>query len=221
MSQGTLTSNRARSGTGSWLVLASAFLLSGLAIADRTIAWMIGRFPTSAALWELRFEYLRPIGVFHDIAVQHLGTIEVGAFNIAAALAAIVIGCGAISGIRLARALSCHVLLGAALVVAVHSIDPGEGIYATVGVPSSGYVLIGSVLAISAAILCLAAHAEYIGWNPASSRLARRAKDGVSRLGAELGSVAAGLFDQLMPAPNKSQAIFVRARRGIRTSSLR
>ena len=108
MATSTLSSTRERTSTDTWLVVASAFLLSGLAIADRTVAWMLGEFPTSAALWELRFEYLRPIGVFHDIAVQNLGDVGVGSFNIAAIAAAVIVAFGALSGIRLARAVSNH-----------------------------------------------------------------------------------------------------------------
>src|SRR5687767_7887304 len=128
MATSTLSSIRERTSTDTWLVVASAFLLSGLAIADRTVAWMLGEFPTSAALWELRFEYLRPIGVFHDIAVQSLGDVGVGPFNIAAAMIALLVALCALSRIRLVRAVACHILLAAALVVAIYSIDPGEGI---------------------------------------------------------------------------------------------
>ena len=142
---------------------------------------MLGEFPTSAALWELRFEYLRPIGVFHDIAVQYLGDVGVGTFNIAAGVAALIVAFGALSGIRLARAVSSHVLLAAALVVAVYSVDPGEGIYARVGVPSDGYLLIGLLLTVGAAFMCAASHCEYLGWNPASSRVVRRVKSEMVR----------------------------------------
>ena len=38
------------------LVVASTVLLTGLAVADRLVARLIGEFPTSAMLWELRFE---------------------------------------------------------------------------------------------------------------------------------------------------------------------
>jgi hypothetical protein len=215
MATSTFSSTRERTSTDTWLVAASAFLLSGLAIADRTVAWMLGEFPTSAALWELRFEYLRPIGVFHDIAVQNLGNVGVGPFNIAAGLAAVIVAVGALSGIRLARAVSNHVLLAAALVVAVYSVDPGEGIYATVGMPSDGYLLIGLLLTVGAALLCAASHCEYIGWSPASSRTVRRAKSEMVALCRQLGERAAEALT--FPAAGKGQAILVRARRGTRT----
>jgi hypothetical protein len=217
MATSTLSSIRERTSTDTWLVVASAFLLSGLAIADRTVAWMLGEFPTSAALWELRFEYLRPIGVFHDIAVQNLGDVGVGPFNIAAGLAALTVAVGALSGIRLARAVSNHALLAAALVVAVYSLDPGEGIYARVGMPSDGYLVIGLLLAVGAAFLCASSHCEYIGWSPASSHVVRRAKDEMVALCLQLGERAAEAVT--LPAAGKAQAILVRVRRGTRTDS--
>jgi hypothetical protein len=211
MATSTISSTREHTSTDTWLVVASAFLLSGLAIADRTVAWMLGEFPTSAALWELRFEYLRPIGVFYDIAVQHLGDVGVGPFNIAAGLAALIVAVGALSGIRLARAVSSHVLLAAALVVAVYSVDPGEGIYAPVGMPSDGYLLIGLLLTVGAAVLCAASHCEYIGWSPASSRIVHRAKSEMVTLCRQLGERIAEALT--FPVAGKAQAIFIRAGR--------
>lgn len=220
MATSTISSTRERTSTNTWLLVASAFLLSGLAIADRTVAWMLGEFPTSAALWELRFEYLRPIGVFHDIAVQYLGDVGIGPFNIAAGLVALIVAVGALSGIRLARAVSNHVLLAAALVVAVYSVDPGEGIYATVGMPSDGYLVIGLLLAVGAAFLCASSHCEYMGWRPASSRFVRRMKTELVRLGVQLGERIADVLDQTFPAAGKAQTISVRARRRNRLSSV-
>jgi hypothetical protein len=209
----SISSTRGPAGPGASLVVASALLLSGLAIADRTMAWMIGQFPTSAALWELRFEYLRPIGVFHDIAVQYLGSVEVGSFNLVASLAGLLVGLGAVSGVRLARAISSHILLAAALVVAVYSFDPGEGIYARVGVPSVGYEFIGLLVAVGAAVMCAASHCEYLGWAPASSSAFRRLKIDVVRFGAQVSDRAADAFAQAFPTVVKAQAILVRARR--------
>jgi hypothetical protein len=217
----TAPGTRSRTSTDTWLVVLSTFLLSGLAIADRTAAWMLGQFPTSAALWELRFEYLRPIGVFHDIAVQNLGAVGVGSFNIAAGLAALVLIVGATSGIRLARALSNHALLAAALVVTVYSANPGEGIYATVGVPSDGYLLIGLLVTAGAALMCASSHCEYIGWHPASSRAVRRVRTELVRLAAQLGERTVEALDQALPAAGKAQATPVRARGGTRTDTPR
>jgi hypothetical protein len=213
MATSTNSSTRERTSTDTWLVVASTLLLSGLAIADRTVAWMLGEFPTSAGLWELRFEYLRPIGVFHDIAVQSLGDVGVGPFNIAAGLAALIVAVGALSGIRLARALSNHALLAAALVVTVYSVDPGEGIYAPVGMPSDGYLLIGLLLTVGAAFLCASSHCEYIGWSPASSGVVRRVRTELVRRGLQIGDWAAEGLEQAFPVAGKAQAIVVRARR--------
>lgn len=217
MAQHTSTTTRERTSTDTWLVAVSAFLLSGLAITDRTVAWMLGQFPTSAALWELRFEYLRPIGVFHDIAVQNLGDVGVGSFNIAAGAAALVVAFGALSGIRLARAVSNHILLAAALVVAVYSMDPGEGIYARVGVPSDGYLLLGLLLSVGAAFMCAASHCEYMGWRPTSSRVMRRATTGIKRASARIAERILEDLTQTFPAVDKAQTVLVRARR---TSSI-
>jgi uncharacterized RDD family membrane protein YckC len=46
-----------------WLVTICVSLLAALAVADRFVAWLIGEFPTSSLLWQIRFEYLRPIAV--------------------------------------------------------------------------------------------------------------------------------------------------------------
>lgn len=221
MTQHTPTRTRERTSTDTWLAVVSVLLLSGLAITDRTVAWMLGEFPTSAALWELRFEYLRPIGVFHDIAVQHLGNVGVGTFNIAAGVAALIVAFGALSSIRLARAVSSHVLLAAALVVAVYSMDPGEGTYARVGVPSEGYLLIGLLLTVGAAFMCASSHCEYIGWSPASSRVVRRVRTELIRFGVQLGERTAGALNQTFPVAGKTQAVSVRARRGNSTNSIR
>ena len=220
MAQRTSTIPANRRTAPDWLVVLSTLLLSGLAIADRTVAWMLGQFPTSAALWELRFEYLRPIGVFHDIAAQYLGEIGVGPFNIAAVLAALVVVSGVVSGHRLTRAVSNHVLLAAAAIVVVYSMDPGQGIYATVGAPSHGYLLIGLLLTAGAAFLCASSHCEYMGWRPASSRVARRAKDDLVRLVAQVSERSMEALDQVFPA-GRAQAILVRARRGNRTDAAR
>jgi hypothetical protein len=207
--------------TGSWLMLGSALLLSGLAAADRTIVWMIGEFPTSAALWQLRFEYLRPIGVFYDIVTLRFGLMSIAEFNALALLLGLIVGGAAMSTIRLARAVSYHVLLGAALVVTVYSIDPGEGTYAQVGVPSSGYVAIGSLLAMAAATMCARAHAEYIGWRPASSRIVLRLKAAARRRLENLGELVLAPLNQAIPSPHKAQPGLGWARIRNRTSSRR
>ena len=96
--------------------------------------------------------------------------------------------------------MSNHALLAAALVVAVYSLDPGEGIYARVGMPSDGYLLIGLLLTVGAAFLCASSHCEYIGWSPASSRVVRRVKiDWSAR--RELGYRAAEALNWHFPPP--------------------
>lgn len=203
----------------SQLVAASSLLLASLVMFDRLIAWMIGQFPTSAALWQLRFEYLRPIGVFHDIAVMNVGNISVAAFNVLAALLALVVGLAAVSRIRLARAVACHVLLAAAAVLTVYSVDPGAGIYARVGVPSQSYVLLGLVLAAPAAFMCASVHAEYAGWHFGASRLAR----GLQRLRLRIRERAFELAASTIPAAKGEtvQAIPVQARAAKRAGTQR
>jgi len=114
-----------------------------------------------------------------------------------------------LSPIRLARALSCHLLLGAALVLSVMSWHPGPALraHAQVGMPSEPYAMLGIVFALTAAALCLRIHAEYIGWNPASSRTLRRLRIATLRFRLDLGASVADLVEQLSPAP-----------RGVRTA---
>lgn len=214
MTQRTLPRSGAFNATSleTWLVAAPVALLAGLALADRLVAWMIGEFPTSATLWQIRFEYLRPIGVFHDIAVLNLGQVSSIGFNVAVGFAALAIGGAAISKVRIARALASHVLFGAAIVVTVYSTDPGEGIYAKVGVPSDLYALFGALLTIAAATACLRIHAEYVGWNPVSSRLGRKVNIGLRLALSRIGGAAVELLDLAIPAGHKGQAAFAHAR---------
>jgi hypothetical protein len=156
------------------LVVGSAALLSGLALADRLAAWLIGEFPTSAALWQLRFEFLRPIGVFYDIVEFNFGTLSPMGFSALVVIAAALVAGGTLSRIRLARALSCHVLLGLAALLLVYSLNYGWRTYATVGRPSEFYAILGATLVLAAVGLCLRIHAEYVGWKPSSSRALAR-----------------------------------------------
>lgn len=209
MTQRTLArADRTPATVEAWLVAGSVTLLAGLALADRLVAWMIGEFPTSAALWQLRFEYLRPIGVFYDIALVNLGQVSPLWFSAVVAAFALIVGIAAMSGVRLARALSSHALLAAAAVLTVYSMNPGEGTYARVGVPSGAYLWIGAFLSIMAAAMCARAHAEYVGWRPGSSRIVRRmvmlAQQMRAQLGQSMGDVAAGVAQAqfgLRPAP--------------------
>ena len=215
MTQRTLArSVRTRVTAEAWLVAGSVTLLAGLALADRLVAWMIGEFPTSAALWQLRFEYLRPIGVFHDIALVNFGQMSPLWFSAAVAVFALAVGIAALSGVRLARALSSHVLLAAALVLTVYSMDPGEGTYARVGVPSGTYLWIGALLSIAAATLCARAHAEYVGWRPGSSRMMRHAIALSRQMRARLSQAMGEVVDQVARAQFGVQPAPVRVHSG-------
>jgi hypothetical protein len=61
-------------------------------------------------------------------------------------------------------------------------------------------------LAAVAAGFCLRIHAEYAGWNPASSRSYRRARIAAIRLRAKLGASVTDLVDQVIPAPGRMRA---------------
>lgn len=160
--------------SGAWVAASSTVLLTGLALADRVSAWLIGAFPSSATVWQLRFEYLRPIGVFHDLAVASLGQISAVSFSLAAVLCGLAVALCAVSNVRVVRALAYHVLLGTALALTVFSLGPSAGIYSKVGSPSVPYVVIGLLQSASAALLCVFAHAEYMGWTPRYAHLRRR-----------------------------------------------
>jgi len=215
MTQRTLARSARPSTTAeAWLVAGSVALLAGLALADRLVAWMIGEFPTSAALWQLRFEYLRPIGVFHDIALVNFGQVSPMWFSVAVTAFALVVGLAALSGVRLARALSSHVLLAAGLVLTVYSMDPGEGTYARVGVPSGTYFWIGALLSIAAAALCARAHAEYVGWRPGSSRMMRHAVALSLHMRARLSQAMGVVVDQVARAQFGVQPAPVRVHSG-------
>jgi hypothetical protein len=216
MTQRTFSQSPAHAGT-SWeslLVLGSVTLLSGLAVADRVTAWLIGQYPTYAPLWRLRFEFLRPIGVYYDMVERQFGDVSPAHFSTLALTAAALIAAGAVSRIRLARALSCHLTLGAAAVLGFMSWDAGFTMrpHAVVGMTSQPYAALGMALAAMAAGLCLRIHAEYAGWNPASSRSYRRARIAALRLRSNLAASIADAIDQMNPAPERARAT-VRAAR--------
>lgn len=200
-----LPDRRPTNPTGTWVALGSILLLTGLALADRLVAWLIGEFPASAALWQLRFEYLRPVGVFHDIAVTNLGDISMAWFGLAVVLCGLVVALGAVSRIRVVRALSYHLLLGIALALTVFSLGPSAGIFTKVGAPSALYVMIGLLLSVSAAILCILTHAEYVGWTPRNSLLRRRITARVARR-------LSGLWQKTLPAAGVFQPALARVR---------
>jgi hypothetical protein len=207
MTQRTIPQSPARAGTR-WetrLVLGAVTLLSGLAVADRLTAWLIGEFPSYVPLWRLRFEFLRPIGVYYDMIERNFGGLSPAYFSVLALVTAASIAGGVLSQIRLARALSCHMTFGAAAILGFLSWDPGVAMrsHAQVGMTSQPYAILGVVLAAAAAGLCLRIHAEYAGWNPASSRTFRRARVMALRLRSNLGVSIANVVDQLNPVPRR------------------
>jgi hypothetical protein len=185
--------------------LGAATLLSGLAVADRVTAWLIGQFPTYAPFWRLRFEFLRPIGVYYDMVERNFGGLSPAGFSGLAVLVAALVAIGVLSRIRLARAVSCHLMLAAAAILAFVSWDPGFAMrsHAQVGMTSEPYAMMGALLTLITAALCLRIHAEYAGWNPASSRAFRRARVAAFRLRSNLGASVADVVDQLSPTPRR------------------
>ena len=186
------------------LVVGSVALLAGLAVADRLAAWLIGEFPTSAVLWQLRFEFLRPIAVFYDLATVHLGTLSPLGFSASVAIAAALIVMGALSRIRLARAVSFHAPLVGSLVLIVYSLDPTT-VYAAVGFPSSFYAFLGAALALPILGSCLKIHAEYVGLSQALADATRRLSMVQMRLQSALGEQLAMLAGRLVPAIQSTQ----------------
>ncbi|HEX6119290.1 MAG TPA: hypothetical protein VFZ03_07525 [Dongiaceae bacterium] len=216
MTRNTLSQSPAHAGP-SWeslLVLGSVTLLSGLAVADRLTTWLIGQYPTYAPLWRLRFEFLRPIGVYYDMVERNFGDVSPANFSTLALAMAALIAAGIVSRIRLARALSCHLTLGIAAVLGVMSWDPGFTLrpHAVVGMASQPYAALGLALAAVAAGLCLRIHAEYTGWNAASSRSYRRARIAAIRLRSNLSAYVADIIDQVVPAPGRMRAALAAVR---------
>src|SRR6185369_6389477 len=166
----------------------------------------------SSLLWEIRFEYLRPIGVYYNVVELNLGAWSPLGFSIAVMVAAALIVGGALSRYRLARALSCHLLLGAAAALAVlcFDLDLPIGPHAVVGTPSDPYLLLGVLLTLIAGSLCLRIHAEYAGWNAGSSKLLRRARASLARIRSGLESIGIEVGEQLHPSRGKLRTAPVR-----------
>jgi hypothetical protein len=203
----TSSDNPARGGSKAEtaIVTGSLVLLAGLALADRLAAWLIGEFPTSGLLWRLRFEFLRPIGVYYDLAVMNLGQVSSLEFSGLVLTAAGLIGVGMLSRIRLLRALACHLMCVIAAILWVCSLEYHEGIYAPAGSPSASYAFIGALLALPAAALCVRIHAEYIGWSPANSTALRRSRIVVRRARRYVDGRIFDLIDQLDAASKPRQ----------------
>ena len=217
---GRTRSQLASPASPSWesrFVTGAVALLSGLAVADRVFAWLIGTFPAEALLWHIRFEYLRPIAVYHDVVALNLGSWSPWSFSLLVAAAGALIAAGALSGIRLARAVSCHLLLIAAVILAVLCFDSGLVVrdHALVGTPSEPYFLIGVLLASIAAGLCLRIHAEYMGLDLARSRLVRRARSAALRKRDKLVEAFASAIEPFVPVARR--VTVAHARRAIAT----
>lgn len=195
-------------------MLGSILLLSALTIADRLTAWLIGEFPTYVPWWQLRFEFLRPIGVYYDMVERNYGAVSPRDFSLLALGVAVIIAAGVLSRVRLARALACHLTFGVAALLGFVSWNPGFALrsYGEVGMTSQPYALLGLAVAMISAGLCARIHAEYVGWNPASSRLFRRTRIAGRRMRSRLGASAAELVDQIDPIPGRARASMVAAR---------
>jgi hypothetical protein len=187
------------------IVIGSLALLAGLALADRFAAWLIGEFPTSGLFWQLRFEYLRPIGVYYEVAAMNLGQVSLLEFSGLVLAAAGFTGVSMLSRIRLLRALACHLVCAIAAILWVNSLEYREGIYAPAGSPSASYAFIGAVLALSVAAFCARIHAEYFGWSPANSTALRRSKITARRARRYVEGWIFGLIDQLETASKPKQ----------------
>src|ERR1044071_7110391 len=83
------------------LVLGSVLLLSGLAVADRAAAWLIGAYPTYSLFWQLRFEFLRPVGAYYDLVAWHFTAFSPAMFSAAVLVIGALIAGGVVSRIRL------------------------------------------------------------------------------------------------------------------------
>ena len=64
-----------------WLVAGCLTTLVSLSLADRLVAWLIGAFPSTALLWQIRFEYLRPIAVYYDYVAMLFGVFLLYGFS--------------------------------------------------------------------------------------------------------------------------------------------
>jgi len=214
MTERTSPSPLAQAGP-SWdafVVVGSVTLLSALAVADRLVAWLIGQFPASALLWQIRFEYLRPIAVFHDIAEGMVGALSPTAFSTWIVVVATLVAAGASSRIRLARALSFHFLLAGFLLLSVFSLNLGSA-YAPVGFPSLPYALLGSALAVPILGSCLRIHADYMGLDQKLVGLTRHLSIARFRLQSLLDEQIAAFVSNLVPTAGLTRRVLASAPR--------
>lgn len=142
-----------------WLVAGCLTVLVSLSLADRLAAWLIGAFPSTAILWQIRFEYLRPIAVYHDYVAMLFGTVSPVLFGTAMIAVSILIAIGSQSRVLLVRALCWHALLAAALVLVVCSMP--SDIQAPAGTISAPYAMLGGILSLPLAVMCLRLHIAF------------------------------------------------------------
>ena len=211
MTQRTRSTSPARAGTPweSYFVLGSTAILAGLAVADRFTAWLIGEFPSSAALWQLRFEYLRPIGVFYDIASVRLGAMSGVEFSAFLLITSAALVAGAMSPIRLVRASCLHILLVSCLALCTYSLGVVD-LNGGMGSPSSFYALLGATTALPILGICLRIHGEYMGLSPVSSRSVRRFLVVARRTRDQLAEMLVGLLEPFAPATSRLQVVLAR-----------
>lgn len=155
-----------------WLVAGCLTTLVSLSLADRLVAWLIGAFPSTAILWQIRFEYLRPIAVYYDYVAMLFGGVSPVLFGAALIALSILIAFGSQSRILLVRALCWHALLAAALILVVCSVDLPKDLHAPAGTISAPYAMLGGLLSVPVALMCLRVHVEFFR-APAPVRHAR------------------------------------------------
>ena len=144
-----------------WLVAGCLTTLVSLALTDRLVAWLIGAFPSTAILWQIRFEYLRPIAVYYDYVAMVFGSgVSPLLFGVAMIAVSVLIAIGSQSRVLLVRALCWHVLLATALVLVVCSMP--SDIQAPAGTISAPYAMLGGILSLPLALMCLRLHIEFL-----------------------------------------------------------
>lgn len=142
-----------------WLAAGCLAILVSLSLADRLVAWLIGAYPSAAILWQIRFEYLRPVGVYYDYMAMISGGVSPVQFAGIVIALAILVAAGAQSRILLVRALCWHGLLAAALLLLASS---WPGMEAPAGHVSTPYAILGGILSLPLALMCLRLHIAFL-----------------------------------------------------------
>jgi hypothetical protein len=164
-----------------WLVAGCLTTLVSLSLADRLVAWLIGAFPSTAILWQIRFEYLRPIAVYYDYVAMLFGGVSPVLFGAAMIAVSILIAIGSQSRVLLVRALCWHALLAAALLLVACSMP--SDIQAPAGTISTPYAMLGGILSLPLAVMCLRLHVAFFR-APAPARPAKQSSLASSATGA-------------------------------------